>query len=100
MPNSGLRRPDRPQSKNKSKQKRNKCLDLASELKKLWNMKVTVISIVTGELQTILKGVIKGLENLEVRGQVETFLITRLLRSARILRRVLETSGDLSPKLQ
>ena len=33
---------------------------------------------------------IKGLEDLEVGGQVETIQMTALLRTARILRRVLE----------
>ena len=42
----------------------------------------------------------KRLEDLEIRGHVET-IQTTLLRSARILRRVLETCADLlSLKLQ
>ena len=45
--------------------------------------------------------VIKGLEDLDVGGRVETIQMTALLRTARILRRVLETWGDLlSLKLQ
>ena len=39
--------------------------------------------------------IIKGLENLKVGGRVETIQTTALLRTARILRRVLETWGDL-----
>ena len=35
-------------------------------------MKVTVIPILTGELETIPKGLVKGFEDLEIRGQVET----------------------------
>ena len=42
-------------------------------------------------LGTVTKGFIKGLEDLEIRGQVETILTTALLRLVRILRRVLET---------
>ena len=53
-------------------------------------MKVAVIPIVVGELGAIPKGLIKGLGDLEIRGQVETIQITALLRSAR---RVQE--GDL-----
>ena len=34
----------------KERQKRDKCQDLARELKKLWNMNVTVISIIIGAL--------------------------------------------------
>ena len=48
-------------------------------------MKVTVIPIVIGTLGTILKGLVNGLENLEIRKQVETIQTTALLRSARIL---------------
>ncbi len=50
----------------KESEKRDKCLDLARELKRLWNMKVTLIPIVTSVLGTITKGLIKGLEDLEI----------------------------------
>ena len=74
---------------------------LWKELKKLWNMKVTIVLIVIYALRTITKGLLKGLEDMEVGGRVETILTTALLRKARILRRVLETWGDLlSLKLQ
>ena len=67
-------------------------MDLARELKKkLWNMKVTAIPIVTSALGTVPKGLVKGQEDLEIRGKVETIQTTAILRSARILRRVLET---------
>ena len=52
-------------------------------------MKVTVISIVIGALGTIPKDLIKGPEDLEIKGLVEAIQTTALLRSARILRRVL-----------
>ena len=48
-----------------------------------------------GALGTITKGLLKGLEDLEVGGRVETIQTTALLRTTRILRRVLETWGDL-----
>ena len=86
----------------KEREKKNKYLDLARELKKkkLWNMKVTIIPIVIGALVTVTKGLLKGLEELEVGGRMET-IQTTLLRTASILRRDLETSGDLlSLKLQ
>ena len=54
-------------------------------------MKVTVIPVVIGALGTISKGLVKGVEDLEIRGQVETIQTTALSRSAKILRRVLET---------
>ena len=76
-------------------EKRDKYLDLTRELKKLWNMKVTIIPIVIGPFGTVTKGLLKGLEDLEVGGRVETIQTTALLKTARILRRVLETWGDL-----
>ena len=72
----------------KESEERDKYLDLARELKKLWNMKVT---IVIGAFGTVTKGLLKGLEDLEVGGRVETIQTTALLKTARILRRVLET---------
>ena len=54
-------------------------------------MKVTIVTIVIGAFGTITKGLLKGLEGLEVDGRVETIQTTALLRMARILRRVLET---------
>ena len=45
-----------------------KYLDLARELKKLWNMKVTIVPIVIGALSTITEGLLKGLEDLEICG--------------------------------
>ena len=53
-------------------------------------MKVKIIPIVIGAFGTVTKGLLKGLEDLEVEGQVETIQTTALLRTARILRRVLE----------
>ena len=48
-------------------------------------MNVTIIPIVIGALSTITKGLLKGLEDLEVGRQVETIQMTALLRTARIL---------------
>ena len=75
----------------KENEKKDKYLDLAREIKKLWNMKVTIIPFVIGALHTIPKGLINGLEDLEMSGKVDTIQTTALLRSARILRRVLVT---------
>ena len=54
-------------------------------------MLVTIIPIVIGAFGTVTKGTLKGLEDLEVGGRMETIQTTALLRSARILRRVLDT---------
>ena len=44
-------------------------------------MKVTVTPGVFGALGTAPKGLIKGLEDFEIRGQVEAIQITSLVRS-------------------
>ena len=73
-------------------EKKVKYQDFARKLKKKpWNMKVTVIPIVISALGTVTKGLVKGLEDLEIRGRVGTIQTTALLRSTRILRSVQET---------
>ena len=52
----------------KESEKKDKYLDLARELKKLWNMKVTIIPIVIGAFGTVTKGSLKRLEELEAGG--------------------------------
>ena len=79
----------------KESEKRDKYIDLARELKKLYHMKVPVLPIVIGGLDTVTKGLVEGLEDLVVRGRVETIQNTALLKWARGLRRVLETWEDL-----
>ena len=64
-------------------EKKDKYLDLARELKRLWNIQVAIIAIVICAFGTVTKGLLKGLEDLEVGGRVET--IQTLLRMARIL---------------
>ena len=54
-------------------------------------MQVTIIPIVIGAFGTVTKGLLKGLEDSEVGGRVETIQTIRLLKMARIPRRVLET---------
>ena len=57
--------------------------------KNLWNMRVTVIPVVDGVLETVYKGYEKK------RERIETIQTTALLNSAKILRRALETKEDL-----
>ena len=79
----------------------NNNLNLARKFKKLWNMKVTIIPIVIGAFGTATRRLLKGLEDLEVGERMKTIQTTALLRTARILKKVLETCGDLlSLKLQ
>ena len=87
--------PGWPRNKTERMWNKDKYLNLSRELKKLWNMTVTNILIVIGAFGTVTKGLLKGLEDLQVGGRVETIQITALLKTARILRRVLETWGDL-----
>ena len=58
-------------------------------------MKVTITPIVIVAFGTVTKGLLKGLEDLEVGDRVETIQTIALLKTARILRRGLETWGDL-----
>ena len=79
----------------KENKKRGKYLNLAREMKKLWNMEVTVIPIVIRALVNVTIELVHGLWDLEIRGQVETIQKTPSLRLARILRRVFRIWGDL-----
>ena len=74
--------------KSKESEKRDKKLNLVRELRKLWNVKVTVIPTVIGTLGTILKHLVRGPEGSGIERLMETIQITALLR---IQRRVLET---------
>ena len=49
-------------------EKKDMYLDIARELKILWNMKVTIIPIKIGAFGTVTKRLLKGLEDLEVGG--------------------------------
>ena len=46
-------------------------------------MKVTVIPVIVGALETIAKGLLRRLEKLEVGGRAQTIDTTALLRSAK-----------------
>ena len=70
-------------------EKKDKYLDLAREVKE------SVVPIVIGAFGTVIEGLLKGLEDLEVGGRVETIQTTASLKTARIPRRVLETWWDL-----
>ena len=45
---------------------------LQENFKKTWNLKVTVIPIVTGALEMIPEGLINGMEELKIGGWAET----------------------------
>ena len=58
----------------KERENKNKYLDLARELKKLWHIKVTLLPVL--QSGTVTKRLVKGQEESEIRGQVETIEIT------------------------
>ena len=62
--------------------KRYKYLDLARDLKNQLSMKVAVIPILNGDISKSPKELVHGLEDLEIRGGVETIQTTAVLRSA------------------
>ena len=80
-----------PRVKLKEIEKKDKYLDLTRELKKLWNIRGKVVPIVIGALGMVPKCLEKNLSELEIKGRIETIQTTALLKSARIIRRVLET---------
>ena len=63
------------QNKMKECEKKDKYLNLARELKKLWNMQVTIIPIVIGAFGTVTNGLLKGLEDLEVGDHPNYYII-------------------------
>ncbi len=67
------------------------------ELKKAWNMKVIIIPIVIGAIGTETKELLKGLEDLEVGGRMETIQMTALLRTARLLKIAIAVKLFLHP---
>ena len=92
LPKSGPCRPGWPLDKSEESEKRDKFQDFARQVKKLWDMKVTVIPIVIGALdshQKIDAGT-GGLGNQRTSVNHPN-IQTALLRSVRILRRVQET---------
>ena len=56
----------------KESKKGDKYLDLAGELRKLWNMRVVVIPIVNDTLGTVSKCLERRLEELEIKGLIES----------------------------
>ena len=52
----------------KKSEKKDKYLDLARGLNKLWNMAVTIIPIMVGAFGIVTKELLKRLEELEARG--------------------------------
>ena len=81
----------------KEEEKSDKYLDFAREMKKLRNKKMTVIPIVIAALGTFTKRWVQEVDDLEIRRQKKTTQTPGLLRSVRVLCRILETWCDLLP---
>ena len=62
----------------KENEKKNKYLDLARGLKKLYNSKVTITSIIIGVLGTANKGLMQGLGNIRVSGDHPNYYIIEI----------------------
>ena len=73
--------------KMKKKEKIDKYLDLARELKMPWNMRVTVIPIIVSALEALLSGLKKILVELKIKWRSKTQQTTALLKSTKILKR-------------
>ena len=90
MVSRGFYHSSRPQSENKRKQKNKLVLRPCQRTKKTVKHEGGMILIVAGAV-----GIGKKLEELEIRGGIETIQTSVLLRLTRIHRRVKETQGDL-----
>ena len=74
----------------KENEKRDKFLDLARELRKLWNTSVTLIIITIGALGTVSNGLARGGVK-SWKSEDESQTLQTLLRLAGILKNALET---------
>ena len=63
----------------KESEKKDMFLNLGRELKKIWNMKVTIIPIEIDAFRTLTKVLLKGVKDLEIGGWVETIQSATLL---------------------
>ena len=68
----------------------NEYLDLARYLEELRNTGVNVVLFVVGVLETVPTSMDKELKEQKISRKIKTLQITAWLRSAKILRRVLE----------
>ena len=66
-------------------------IDKYLNLKRLWQIRVTGISIVAGAFKMAPKDLEKRLDDVEIRRRINTIQTTALLRPARKFRRVLDT---------
>ena len=96
LPNRGLCLSVDNGVKLKESEKKYKYPDLARELKKLWNMKVRVISVVIEALGRVTNGLVKGLEvgNKRTSGDHLNYSISKIGQNSEIpeaARRIADT---------
>ena len=63
--------------------------DLELEIQRMWQMKTEVIPVVVGALGTVKKGMVENIKKVSERATVTEIQKICMLRSARILRKVL-----------
>ena len=76
--------------KEKEDEKIAKYQDLAREIRKIWNMKVKVVPVVIGALETITPRLKDNLKELGIPEKTSQIQKSVLLGTARILRKALE----------
>ena len=74
----------------KEVEKIEKYLDLARELKKVWNMKVTVVPLVVEPLDTPTQALEKRLKTIGVKTKITELQTAVLIHNNRIVRKVFE----------
>ena len=95
MPNNWLRYTVWQTVDDKEVEKIEKYLDLARELKKVWNMKVTVVPLEAGALGTPAKSRVKRLKTIGIETKIIELPKSVLIYTIRILWKVLEVWGVL-----
>jgi len=66
-----------------------KCIDLTTEIQRLWNVKTKVIPVIIGATGTISKSFRKYVNNIPGKHEVKELQKTAILGTAHILRKVL-----------
>ena len=79
----------------KEVEKIEKHLDLARELKKVWNMKVIVVPLVVGALGTAAKEIEKRLKTISIETKITELQKTVLIHTSRVLQKFTEVRGVL-----